>query len=373
MGTREDTRKPAVVLLSGGLDSATVAAWMIREGYQVLALTVDYGQRHSAELAAAGEIAAALGAAEHLVVPLDLRGIGGSALTSDAPVPKVADPLAPVAAGIPSTYVPARNTLFLSLALALAEARGAHDLGIGVNALDYSGYPDCRPDFIAAFQDLSRLATREGAEGRPFTVHAPLQHLRKAEILRLARELGVPVDLTVSCYDPGPGGAACGGCDSCRLRQRADRELATPVDIRLGLPAAAVRELRHRCLRAGQPLETAVYDVDELPTTTHAAAYLDGLLVGVATLHEDGPEPFRLRIRGMVVEPARRGAGVGARLVRALQRIAAAQGTGVWCNARAAAVAFYQGCGFRPVGPVFELPDIGPHSRMEWAGPAPPE
>ncbi len=380
MGTKEDSRKPAVVLLSGGLDSAAVAAWMQRRGFRVHALSVDYGQRHAAEIAAAEEIAAALGVAEHLVVPLDLRGVGGSALTSDHPVPKTADPRAPVEAGIPVTYVPARNTLFLSLALGLAEARGAHDLGIGVNALDYSGYPDCRPEFIAAFQDLAQLATREGVEGRLFTLHAPLQHLRKAEILRLARELGVPVERTLSCYDPDPAGAPCGGCEACRLRQRAELELATPVELCLGVPAAAVHELRHRCLRPDQPFTGAVYDIDELPTTTHAAAYRDGALVGVATLLEDSPPgpdpaaaPCRLRIRGMAVEPALRGRGIGARLVRALQRLAAAEGTGVWCNARTTAAGFYQGCGFRAVGEEFEMPDIGPHYRMEWAGPAPPE
>ena len=360
------------MLLSGGLDSATVAAWLQREGFRVVALSVDYGQRHAVELRAAAELAAALGLDEHLVVPLDLRAIGGSALTGDQEVPKEADPLAPVADGIPVTYVPARNTVLLSLALALAEARGAHDLGIGVNGLDYSGYPDCRPEFIAAFAELARLATREGVEGRPFTLHTPLQHLRKVEILRLARELGVPVERTVSCYDPSADGAACGACDSCRLRQRAERELAAAVEVRLGVPAAAVHELRHRCLRPGQPFASAVYDCDELTGTLHAAAYRDGALAGVATLLEDGAEPFRLRIRGMAVEPEYRGAGIGARLVRALQRHAADQGSGIWCNARTSALSFYQGCGFRPVGEEFELPGIGPHFRVEWAGAAPP-
>ena len=214
------------MLLSGGLDSATVAAWLQREGYRVVALTVDYGQRHAAELAAARALAAALRVEEHVVLSLDLRAVGGSALTSDLPVPKHEDPLAPVAADIPVTYVPARNTLFLSLALGLAEARGAHDLGIGVNALDYSGYPDCRPEFLAAFERLANVATREGVEGRPFRLHAPLLELSKTRILALAHELGVPVEQTLSCYDPGPDGAPCRRCDACRLRQRAEAEYA---------------------------------------------------------------------------------------------------------------------------------------------------
>jgi 7-cyano-7-deazaguanine synthase len=222
----EDTRDAAVVLLSGGLDSATVAAWLRREGFRVLALTLDYGQRHAAELDAAHAVAEALGVEEHVVLCMDLRAVGGSALTSEQPVPKGEDPLAPVAADIPATYVPARNTLFLSLALGLAEARGAHDLGIGVNALDYSGYPDCRPAFLEAFERLANLATREGVEGRPFRLHAPLLELSKTRILALAHELGVPVASTLSCYDPGPGGAPCTLCDACRLRQRAEAAYA---------------------------------------------------------------------------------------------------------------------------------------------------
>lgn len=223
---REDTRNSAVVLLSGGLDSATVAAWLQREGYAVIGLTIDYGQRHAAELDAAREIATALKLREHLVLQLDLRAVGGSALTSDVDVPKAADPLAPVAADIPVTYVPARNTLFLSLALGLAEARGAHDVGIGVNALDYSGYPDCRPEFLQAFETMANLATREGVEGRPFRFHTPLMEMSKTEILALAHELEVPVERTLSCYDPTAAGAPCTMCDACRLRQRAEAEYA---------------------------------------------------------------------------------------------------------------------------------------------------
>lgn len=217
---------PAVVLLSGGLDSATAAAWMRREGFVLRGLTVDYGQRHRAELEAARRLAGALRVVEHVVLRVDLRAVGGSALTSDLPVPKAADPLQPVAQDIPATYVPARNLLLLSLALGLAEARGAADIGIGVNALDYSGYPDCRPEFIAAFERAANAGTRAGVQGRPFRVHAPLIHMRKAEILRLARELRVPVEQTVSCYDPGPAGEPCGGCDACRLRARAEAGLA---------------------------------------------------------------------------------------------------------------------------------------------------
>jgi len=222
----QDTRKKAVVLLSGGLDSATVAAWLQREGFEVHALSVDYGQRHSIELNAAREIAADLKLADHHVLQLDLRGVGGSALTDlEMEVPKGKSPTEPVSQEIPTTYVPARNTLFLSLALGFAEARGAHDLAIGVNALDYSGYPDCRPEFIASFEKLANLATREGIEGRPFRLHAPLQDLTKVEILRLAHELGVPVDKTISCYDPREDGSICGLCESCRLRLQAEMEL----------------------------------------------------------------------------------------------------------------------------------------------------
>ncbi|MHC4380202.1 MAG: 7-cyano-7-deazaguanine synthase QueC [Planctomycetota bacterium] len=226
MERQEDTRKQAVVLLSGGLDSATVTAWLQREGFEVVALTVDYGQRHRVELEAARKVASVLGVKEHLVMQLDLRAIGGSALTSEVPVPKGASAADDVAADIPVTYVPARNTIFLSLALGLAEARGAHDLGIGVNALDYSGYPDCRPEFVDKFGELANLATREGVEGRPIVLHTPLLTMSKVEILKLAHELQVPVSETISCYDPTADGAPCALCDACRLRIQAEMEFA---------------------------------------------------------------------------------------------------------------------------------------------------
>jgi 7-cyano-7-deazaguanine synthase len=212
--------KPAVVLLSGGLDSATVLAWMRREGHACHALSFRYGQRHEVELARAAELARALGAVEHKVAEIDLRAFGGSALTADIAVPKdrAADEMAH---GVPVTYVPARNTIFLAFALAYAETIGASDLAIGVNAIDYSGYPDCRPDFIAAFERLANLATKAGAEdGACFRVHTPLQSLSKAGIVRLAVELGVPVGRTVSCYDPSPEGDPCGRCDACLLRRK---------------------------------------------------------------------------------------------------------------------------------------------------------
>ncbi len=205
----------AVVLLSGGLDSMVSAARAREAGFGVLALSVDYNQRHRVELDAAARIATALGADRHIILPLDLSAFGGSALTADIDVPKDG-----VGLGIPVTYVPARNTIFLSLALGWAEAAGAHDLFIGVNALDYSGYPDCRPEFIASFEAMAALATRDGVEGRGFTVHAPLQHMPKADIVREAARLGLDAGLSWSCYDPAPGGEHCGLCDSCRLRQR---------------------------------------------------------------------------------------------------------------------------------------------------------
>jgi 7-cyano-7-deazaguanine synthase len=212
--------KPAVVLLSGGLDSATVLAWMKREGFACHALSFRYGQRHEVELARAAELARTLGAVEHKVAEIDLRAFGGSALTADIAVPKdrAADEMAH---GVPVTYVPARNTIFLAFALAYAETIGASDLAIGVNAIDYSGYPDCRPEFIAAFERLANLATKAGAEdGARFRVHTPLQSLSKAGIVRLAVGLGVPVGRTVSCYDPAPEGAPCGRCDACLLRRK---------------------------------------------------------------------------------------------------------------------------------------------------------
>ena len=205
--------RKAVILLSGGLDSATVFAMARAEGYACHALSLDYGQRHRAELAAAGRIAAALGAVEHKVLPLSLDAIGGSALTD----PAIAVPESG-GEGIPVTYVPARNTVFLALALGWAEVLGATDLFVGVNAIDYSGYPDCRPAFIAAFERLANLATRAGVEGEVFRVHAPLIEMSKEEIIRAGAALGVDYGLTVSCYQADAQGNACGLCDACRLR-----------------------------------------------------------------------------------------------------------------------------------------------------------
>jgi len=217
--------KRAVVLLSGGLDSMVCAGIAREAGYSVVALTVDYNQRHRVELHAATRIATEL-ADRHVVLPLDLRAFGGSALTSDIAVPKDG-----VGEGIPVTYVPARNTIFLSLALGLAEASGARDIFIGVNALDYSGYPDCRPEFIAEFQRLAELATKAGVEGQPFTIHAPLQQMSKADIAREAKRLGLDAGLSHSCYDPAPDGRACGECDACRLRAKgfAEAGIADPT------------------------------------------------------------------------------------------------------------------------------------------------
>ncbi len=207
--------RDAVVLLSGGLDSMVVAALARERGYRLNALTIDYGQRHRREIDAARSIAQLLGAVRHVVLPLDLRQFGGSALTADVEVPKEG-----VGSDIPVTYVPARNLVFLSLTLAWAEAIGARNLFIGVNALDYSGYPDCRPEFIGGFADLARLATKAGAEGGDFAIHAPLQYLGKAEIAGEAARLGLDPALSWSCYDPGADGSACGLCDSCRLRRQ---------------------------------------------------------------------------------------------------------------------------------------------------------
>ncbi len=210
----------AVVLLSGGLDSTTALATAQAEGFQCHALSFDYGQRHGRELDSARRVAAALGAKEHLVLRLDLRAIGGSALTADIPVPKGRSHEA-MSAGIPVTYVPARNTIFLSHALAWAEVLESQDIFIGVNALDYSGYPDCRPEYIEAFQRMANLATRAGVEGRSrLTIHTPLIHLTKAQIVQRGVELGVDFGLTWSCYEPRPDGRACGACDSCLLRQK---------------------------------------------------------------------------------------------------------------------------------------------------------
>ena len=206
--------RKAIVLLSGGLDSMVCAGLAREAGYAVQALTIDYNQRHRREIDAARVIADCVGAERHVILPLDLRQFGGSALTGDLAVPK--DGVGP---DIPVTYVPARNLVFLSLTLAWAEALGARDVFIGVNALDYSGYPDCRPEFIAGFADLARLATKAGAEGDAFTIHAPLQFLGKAEIVREAQRLGLDPVMSWSCYDPQDDDAACGLCDSCRLRR----------------------------------------------------------------------------------------------------------------------------------------------------------
>jgi 7-cyano-7-deazaguanine synthase len=207
--------RKAVVLLSGGLDSATTLAVARDQGYLCYALSLDYGQRHRAELAAAHRVAESLGVAQHKVIPLDLTAIGGSALTDSG----IAVPEQPQE-GIPVTYVPARNTIFLALALAWAEVLGAWDLFIGVNAVDYSGYPDCRPEYIEAFQRLCQLATRAGVQGGAFQVHAPLIELSKADIIRVGMRLGVDYGLTVSCYAADDSGRACGRCDSCRLRAK---------------------------------------------------------------------------------------------------------------------------------------------------------
>ena len=217
--------RQAVVLLSGGLDSMVCAGIAREQGYSVIALTVDYNQRHRVELEAARRIAAQL-AERHILLPLDLRAFGGSALTSEIDVPKDG-----VGEGIPVTYVPARNTIFLSLALGLAEASGARDLFIGVNALDYSGYPDCRPEFIAEFETLANLATKAGVEGGSFTIHVPLQDMSKAEIAREAQRLGLDAAMSHSCYDPLPDGRHCGRCDACRLRSKgfAEAGIADPT------------------------------------------------------------------------------------------------------------------------------------------------
>jgi 7-cyano-7-deazaguanine synthase len=218
------TVKKAVVLLSGGMDSATAAAIARRDGFDVHALSFRYGQRHAVELEAARRVASALPASRHVVLDLDLRAFGGSALTGDVAVPKDT-PLERIGAeGVPVTYVPARNTIFLSFALGWAEVLGARDIFIGANALDYSGYPDCRPEYIAAFERVANLGTRAGVEGGGFRIHAPLIALSKREIVLKGRELGVDFALTSTCYDPSPDGLACGRCDACLLRLKGFRE-----------------------------------------------------------------------------------------------------------------------------------------------------
>ena len=223
-----DVRRNAVVLLSGGLDSFTAAALMAADGYELFALTVSYGQRHAREIEAARRVARALRVSRHLEMAIDLRAIGGSSLTSPVDVPRDRDL---TARDIPSTYVPARNTVFLSLALGWAEVLEARDLVIGVNALDYSGYPDCRPAFISAFEALASVATRAGAEGARFHVHAPLVSMTKADIIRRGLALGLDYSLTHSCYDPAPDGSPCRRCDSCVLRAKgfAEAGLVDPL------------------------------------------------------------------------------------------------------------------------------------------------
>ncbi len=220
--------KRAVVLLSGGIDSATAGAVARTEGYELHALTFRYGQRHVREVESAKRIAAALGAKQHLILDLDLRQIGGSALTDQIPVPKGRG-MEEIGAGIPITYVPARNTIFLSYALAWAEVLGSEDIFLGVNAIDYSGYPDCRPEYIAAFERMANLATKAGVGGRSkLTIHTPLIHLTKAQIIRRGAALCVDFALTWSCYDPTPDGRPCGACDSCILRQKGFAEAGIP-------------------------------------------------------------------------------------------------------------------------------------------------
>src|SRR2546430_1064465 len=223
--------KPAVVLLSGGIDSTTTLAIAITEGYEIYALSFEYGQRHQIETKAAQRVANSLGVKEHRMAKIDLRVFGGSALTDDVAVPKQRSETQ-IAHGIPVTYVPARNTIFLAYALASSEVIPANDIFIGVNAIDYSGYPDCRPEFIEAFENLANLATKAGVEGRPFHIHTPLIKFSKAEIIRKAVELGVDLSLTHSCYDPTPEGLACSECDSCLLRLKGFREAGVKDPVR---------------------------------------------------------------------------------------------------------------------------------------------
>ena len=214
----------AIVLLSGGLDSTTVLAYALKEGFEVKALSFDYGQRHLTELECAKKVAAKYGIKDHRIAKIDLRLFGGSALTSNIDVPKH-DNVEEITKDIPITYVPARNTIFLSYAMAFAEVSGACDIFIGVNALDYSGYPDCRPQYIKAFEHMANLATRSGVDGNWLTLHTPLIELSKAEIIKLGIELGVDYSITSSCYDPAPDGKSCGHCDSCLLRKKGFSEI----------------------------------------------------------------------------------------------------------------------------------------------------
>jgi 7-cyano-7-deazaguanine synthase len=228
----------AVVLLSGGLDSTTTAAIARSQGFTLHALTFDYGQRHRIEIERAAAVAKQLGVAQHIVMPVDLRRFGGSALTSEIDVPKSRS-LAEIGHGIPVTYVPARNTIFLSFALAWAEALAARDLFIGVNVLDASGYPDCRPEYIAAYERMANLATKAGVEGNRLTIHTPLIAMTKADIVRAGLALGVDYSLTTSCYDPSSEGAACGACDACLLRLKGFRESGTRDPIAYRAPTAS--------------------------------------------------------------------------------------------------------------------------------------
>src|SRR5205809_6411760 len=223
--------RPAVVLLSGGIDSTTTLTISLADGYEAYALSFNYGQRHQIETDAARCVAKSLGAKEHRIAKIDLRVFGGSALTDKIDVPKQRSEI-DIAHGIPITYVPARNTTFLAYALAWAEVIPANDIFLGVNAIDYSGYPDCRPEFIEAFEHLANLATKAGVEGRRFNIHTPLIKLSKADIIRKAVELGIDLSLTHSCYDPKPGGLACGECDSCLLRLKGFREAKMKDPIR---------------------------------------------------------------------------------------------------------------------------------------------
>ncbi len=234
------SERRAVVLLSGGLDSTTCLAWARARGFLCTTLAIDYGQRHRVELDAARRVAGALDVTDHREVKVDLTAIGGSALTADIAVPKGRD-AAEIGAGVPVTYVPARNALFLSLALGLAEVLGATDIVAGMNALDYSGYPDCRPEFVRAFEQLAALATRAGIEGASFEIHTPLMALDKAGVVRLGASLGVDYALTHSCYDPAPGGAACGRCDACQLRRKGFTGAGIPDPTRYVSPGRSAR------------------------------------------------------------------------------------------------------------------------------------
>jgi 7-cyano-7-deazaguanine synthase len=233
----EPTTRKALVLLSGGLDSTTALAIAQHEGFEAYAITFRYGQRHAVEIEAARRVAERAGVAQHIIVDFDLRLIGGSALTADVEVPK-GRPVAEMGQGIPVTYVPARNTIFLSFALAWAEVLGINDIFLGVNALDYSGYPDCRPEYIAAYEQMATLATKAGVEGKQrLKIHAPLIQLSKAQIIQRGVELGVDYGLTITCYDPAPDGTACGQCDACLLRLMGFAAAGVADPVRYGVAA----------------------------------------------------------------------------------------------------------------------------------------